>query len=238
MTRIAVEQDQWDATRNEKARKEQAKERPGYAAKNDIRKTLLQAGLSPDIALFGRMLAEAPEVNVDAACQVAHAISTHQVNLETDFYTAVDDKNQRDETGAGMLGVTGYSSACYYRYALLDRDQLMRNLGGDAQLTDTAIEAFLQAFVQAIPTGKQNSMAAQNRPSLGLFVVREKGVPCSLANAFARPVRARDTMENDLITASKQALAGYFDRMNRVYELVRECRPAPCSMTAWNRRRN
>src|SRR5208337_3145378 len=87
-----------------------------------------RAAMSADIALFGRMLAEQPGRNTDGACQVAHPISTHKVDMEMDFYTAVDDLNPKEETGAGMMGVVGFNSACYYRYALVDRDQLARNL--------------------------------------------------------------------------------------------------------------
>ena len=206
----------YDALSNDEKKK--VKEIPGWKPDKDVSKRLIDARLSADIALFGRMLAENPERNIDAACQVAHALSTHTVNLETDFYTAVDDLNASDETGAGMLGNTGYSSACYYRYAMIDRDQLLVNLGNDAGLADEAISAFLEGFVQAIPSGKQNSMAAQNRPSLGLFVVRQKGVPCSLANAFAKPVKT-GRGGDDLIDLSKTALAQYFGRMDRVYDL-------------------
>jgi CRISPR system Cascade subunit CasC len=170
---------------------------------------------SADIALFGRMLAEKPDRNIDAACQVAHAISTHQVNLETDFYTAVDDLTvERDEVGAGMLGTQGYNSACFYRYSLIDTVQLKKNLGGDVALMEQTIEAYLKAFTLAIPGAKQNSHAAQNLPSFALFIARDSGTPLSLANAFARPIRSED-----LIGASIHALARYHARMDRLYGL-------------------
>ena len=170
---------------------------------------------SADIALFGRMLAEKPEGNVDAACQVAHAISTHAVNLETDFYTAVDDlSEEREETGAGMLGTQGFNSACFYRYALIDTVQLTRNLGGDKDLAAQTVEAFLRAFTLSIPGAKQNSHAAQNLPSFGLLVARESGIPVSLANAFAAPVYSAD-----IISTSVAKLAGYHDKMQKVYGL-------------------
>ena len=191
--------------------------RRSLGADPEISKRLRAAGLSPDIGLFGRMLAELPGMNVEAACQVAHDISTHRVDLEMDFYTAVDDLNPESETGAGMMGVTHFNSACFYRYALLDRDDLHCNLNGDTALTDQAIAAFLEAWVYAIPTGKQNSMAAQNLPSLGLFAVRNGGAPCSLANAFAAPVRILPGRDEDLIGRSVQALADYWSKLQSVY---------------------
>ena len=56
---------------------------------------VFNGGKAVDVALFGRMLADMPEKNQNAACQVAHAISTHSVEREFDFYTAVDDLQAR-----------------------------------------------------------------------------------------------------------------------------------------------
>ena len=170
---------------------------------------------APDIALFGRMLAEKPELNLDAACQVAHALSTHRVTMEMDFYTAVDDLNPDDTAGAGMMGFTGYNSACFYRYARLDWEQLVKNLGDDRDLALRTVEGFLRATVQAVPTGKQNNFAAQNPPSFLLAVVREGGAAWSLANAFEKPVRAG--RDSGLVAPSVKALDSYWGRLAAVY---------------------
>ncbi len=206
--------------------------RPKLKPLKEIEDRIKAAQVSADIALFGRMLAEQPGRNTDGACQVAHPISTHKVDMEMDFYTAVDDLNPKEETGAGMMGVVGFNSACYYRYALVDRDQLARNLArkterkngkwaqeleaSDYAEADTVIKAFLEAMVYAIPTGKQNSFAAQNLPSFGLFVRRQGGVPISLANAYAKPVRAtRD--DDDLVGLSVDRLTEHWGALRRVY---------------------
>lgn len=143
-----------------------------------------------DVALFGRMLAVLPGANVDAACQVAHAISTHRVDREFDFYTAVDDLNRDDRVAADMVGTIEFNSACYYRYSVIDLDQLRRNLGGDDQAVAATLAAYVRAVVEAAPTGKQNSFAAHNPPSTVLVAWRDQGAPRSLANAFERPVAA------------------------------------------------
>jgi len=197
-------------------RKTKKEKRRSLEGKPAIKQRLRAAGLSADIALFGRMLAELPDMNVDAACQVAHAISTHRVDMDMDFYTAVDDLNPSSETGAGMMGVTGFNSSCFYRYALLDRRQLLENLR-DGALVDDVIKAFLLASVYAIPTGKQNAMAAQNLPSFGMFVVRRSGAPCSLANAFAEPARVLASQDEDLIGRSVEAFCSYWTALQRVY---------------------
>lgn len=191
--------------------------RDGVTDAKRIQETVKAARTSPDVALFGRMLAEAPDNNIDAACQVAHALSTHAAALEMDFFTAVDDLNTRDDVGAGMLGYTGFQSACFYRYALIDTEQLTDNLGGDTTTATKAVEALLWAFCDAEPSARQNSMPAHNRPSLGLFVVREKGVPTSLANAFCKPVSVKSGSP-DLVGASVAALASYHETLGKVYE--------------------
>ncbi len=233
----ATEQPEYEQAGNEEASEEagtkQKSKRPELKPRKEIEDLIKKAQVSADIALFGRMLAEQPERNTDGSCQVAHPISTHKVDMEMDFYTAVDDLNPAEETGAGMMGVVGFNSACYYRYALVDRDQLARNLARkterekgewaqkleakDYQEADTVIKAFLEAMVYAIPTGKQHSFAAQNLPSFGLFVSRKDGVPISLANAFAKPVRpTRD--DDDLVGRSVAALTKHWDAMKTVYD--------------------
>ena len=170
---------------------------------------------APDVALFGRMLAEKPELNIDAACQVAHAISTHRVSMDMDFYTAVDDIKTDEETGAGMMGVTGFNSACFYRYARIDWGQLVKNLGGDTALAKKTVEGFLHATLRAVPSGKQNSFAAQNPPDFVLGVVRSDGESWSLANAFEKPIKpGRD---GGYLNGSIASLDQYWGRLVKMY---------------------
>lgn len=170
---------------------------------------------APDIALFGRMLAEKPVMSLEAACQVAHAISTHRITMEMDFYTAVDDLQTKAEPGAGMVGFTGFNSACFYRYARIHWHQLVSNLRGDADLARQTVEGFLRAAVAAVPSGKQSSFAANNPPSFLLAVVRRDGMAWSLANAFERPVRAGH--DAGLVGPSVTALDAYWSRLCEVY---------------------
>ncbi|HVN56602.1 MAG TPA: type I-E CRISPR-associated protein Cas7/Cse4/CasC [Anaerolineaceae bacterium] len=185
------------------------------AIAKELFKTIKDRTGAPDIALFGRMLAEKPELNLDAACQVAHAISTHRVSMDMDFYTAVDELTRDDEEGAGMMGVTGFNSACFYRYARLDWNLLVKNLGGDRELARCTVEAFLRAAISAVPTGKQNSFAAQNPPDFLLGVVRTDGESWSLANAFEKPVKPG--REGGYLAPSLAALDGYWGRLETIY---------------------
>ena len=169
---------------------------------------------APDIALFGRMLAEKPELGLEAACQVAHALSTHRITMEMDFYTAVDDLTSDDTAGAGMMGFTGFNSACFYRYARIDWDQLLKSLD-NIDLARLTVEGFLRAAVEAVPSGKQNAFAAHNPPSFMLAAVREGSFAWSLVNAFERPVRARG--DSGLVGPSVKKLDAYWQCMVDVY---------------------
>jgi CRISPR system Cascade subunit CasC len=181
----------------------------------EYKKIFAKRSSAPDIALFGRMLADDPKLNIDAACQVAHAISTHRVNMEVDFYTAVDDLLDEDQSGAGMMGITGFNSACFYRYANIHWEQLVDNLGGDKALAKRTVEAFIRASIAAVPTGKQNSFAAHNPPSFVMVVVREDGANWSLANAFEKPVHAGS--KTSLSEVSIIAIDNYWGNLKRVF---------------------
>jgi len=176
-------------------------------------KRVLDGGQAADLALFGRMLATLPEKNIDASAQVAHAISTHKCGIEFDFYTAVDDLLPQGETGAGMMGTIEFNSACFYRYANVDLTQLKKNLGQDDALTAATIEAFLRAGINAVPSGKQNSMAAQNPPLFVLAVARKSGL-WSLANAFVNPATTRD---GDLVSNSIKKLDEHWGQLATMY---------------------
>ncbi|MHB8455721.1 MAG: type I-E CRISPR-associated protein Cas7/Cse4/CasC [Acidiferrobacterales bacterium] len=149
---------------------------------------IFNGGKAVDVALFGRMLADMPEKNQNAACQVAHAISTHSVEREFDFYTAVDDLKPEDTAGADMMGTVEFNSACFYRYAVVDWGKLVENLQGDVDLAAKGLRAFLEGFVVAEPTGKQNTFAAHNPPEFIVVSVRRNTAPRNLANAFETAV--------------------------------------------------
>ena len=177
-------------------------------------KALLNGQKAVDVAMFGRMLADMPGVNQDAAWQVAHAISTHRVEREFDYFTAVDDKGDADETGAGMIGQVEFNSATFYRYAVIDPAKLKKNLHDDKELALTGIKAFAQAMARAIPTGKQNTFAAHNPPSFVGIVLRHAS-PFNLANAFEKPVWPKT--DKELTKLSVDALARHDAQVSAFY---------------------
>jgi CRISPR system Cascade subunit CasC len=144
-----------------------------------------------DVALFGRMVANASDLVVDAAAQVAHAISVDPVETEFDYFTAVDDvKDAAGEKGAAHIGTLEFNSSTLYRYATLNLDQLELNLG-DRAATARAASAFVDAFIRSMPTGKQNTFANRTAPSAVVVVIRDDQ-PVNLSGAFEEPVRHVD----------------------------------------------
>ena len=186
--------------------------------KKELEKHTKNRTTAPDIALFGRMLADNPSLNIDAACQFSHALSTHSVtNTEFDFFTAVDDKQPDDEAGAGMMGLIPFNSATYYRCVRIDWEQLVHNLGGDVALAQVTVEAFMKAFAVIVPTGMKNSFVNQTKPDLLVAVTRSDNDGQSLMTAFEAPVRpARD---GGYVAKSIEALATYWDKVEDKFRL-------------------
>lgn len=186
--------------------------------KKDLTKHLKDRRLAPDIALFGRMLAEHPDLSVDAACQVAHALSTHAVHTaEFDYYTAVDDLTPEEESGAGMLGLVAFNSATYYRCVRIDWEQLVTNLNGDVALASQTVSGFMKAFALVVPSGMRNSFINQHAPDFLMAVVRHNNDGQSLDNAFEKPVRA--DRNGGHAAGSIKALSEYWEQVDRAFRL-------------------
>lgn len=195
----------------EKKSKKDAKSAAGGDVGKKL-KELLNGGKAVDVALFGRMLADMPAVNQDAACQVAHAISTHRVEREFDYFTAVDDKEE--DVVTGMIGQVEFNSATFYRYAVVDLDKLSANLQKDRELVLAAVQAFTLATARAVPSGKQNTFAAHNLPQFVGVCLRQVG-PMNLANAFEKPVSPR--RDQSLTEQSVHMLAEHEAKFAAIY---------------------
>ncbi|TNC22056.1 type I-E CRISPR-associated protein Cas7/Cse4/CasC [Amycolatopsis alkalitolerans] len=193
----------------------------GKALKAAKVKELADRDHSVDIALFGRMVADQADINVDAAAQVAHAISVHPVETEFDYFTAVDDRNTEEETGAGMIGTVEFNSSTLYRYATVNVGRLRETLG-DTLATRRAAEAFVSAFVRSMPTGKQNTFANRTLPEAVVVQVRESQ-PINLVGAFEHPVRELGVVGR--IKAASDALRDEAREIERAY--------GECPIAAW-----
>lgn len=150
----------------------------------------LNAGKGVDISLFGRMVADDPILNTDASAQVAHAISTHKVDNEYDYYTAMDDRSPEDQAGAGMIGTIEFNSSTLYRYSTVAVHDLKDNLG-DIALTARAVKEYIRAFMLSMPTGKVNTFA-NNTPPYVVMVALRRDQPINLVGAFERPIKKKD----------------------------------------------
>lgn len=183
---------------------------PTIEAKPEI--ILLRADSAVDVAMFGRMLADNPDFNREAAVQVAHAVTTHRVAVEDDFYTAVDDlKKKGEDAGAGFMGETGYGSGLFYLYVCVDANLLVSNLAGNADLAKLSLKSLVEALATVSPTGKQASFASRSRAS---YILAEIGTqqPRTLAAAFAQAVKGENIIEDSIL-----ALTSTCEQMDAVY---------------------
>lgn len=166
-----------------------------------------------DIALFGRMLAAKPEFNVEAACQVGHAITVHRAKAEDDYFTAVDDlKGDADDRGAAHVGEMEFGAGVYYLYLCINETLLVENLRGDKALAARAVKALIETAATVAPRGKQNSFASRSRASY-IRVERGDEQPRNLAMAFVKPVGGEDMIREAMETLRSEA-----ERFAQVYE--------------------
>lgn len=182
----------------------------------DLKKLVLRrADGAVDIAMFGRMLADEPSFNRDAAVQISHAITTHRVTVEDDWFSAVDDLKKRgpdaEDAGAGHLGEVGFGSGVFYLYACVNFDLLVENLNGDEALAKRGMQSLAKALATATPGGKQNSFA--HHP-LAAYIRAERGTrqPRDLSGAFFKAITG-----DDLLRASIQALDQTAKNIDQVY---------------------
>lgn len=161
----------------------------GEKSKTELQ-DLLKNDPAIDISLFGRMVADDPKLNEDASSQVAHAISTHEIQTEFDFFTATDDFSSANDAGAGMLGTIEYNSSTLYRYANVAVHEFGRQIG-DQTLVVNALKLFVEAFVKSMPTGKINTFANQTLPQALLICLR-RDRPISLVSAYEQPIRSSE----------------------------------------------
>lgn len=178
--------------------------------------------ISADLALFGRMVTSDYFVDVDAAMQVAHAISTHAVNRESDFFTAMDDLLKPDEeAGAAMMGDVDYNSCCYYEYASIDTDILRENLKNSDDpdgLIDKLLPILVKAMAYTNPSGKQNTFAGQILPDMVMVECKKDKIPLSYVNAFETPIPTWSA-NPEIVKKSVKAFAEHVDKMDAAYEL-------------------
>lgn len=187
---------------------------PGRLTAADVANTPESAA---DIAMFGRMLADAPNQNVEAAVQVSHAVTTHRAVPEDDYYTAVDDhRPDEEDAGAGFLGTLEFAAGLFYLYVCVDLRLLARNLTNNEALYRAAVSALITAAATVAPSGKQNAFASRAR---AFYVMAELGPqqPRSLGGAFLAPVENNGQHGRDSISA----LETFRNGMDKAY--------GPCS---------
>ncbi len=206
----------------------------------DLQKEASQGEFRPitvDMAMFGRMVTSEAFRNIEASVQVAHALSTHTIRHEFDYFTAVDDlqgtgNESGDDPGADMIGEIEFNSACYYKYFAIDLNGLVDNLTGTStfrrvpsdeereearEAAAASIVGLLRGAIFSTPSGKQNTFAAHQLPEFILVEIRPTRTPVSYANAFLEPVRANE--DSNILVASAQKLAIHAEKLTKTFGL-------------------
>jgi len=202
----------------------------GRIGKKEIGRTIkgVQLKDAADIALFGRMVADDHTLTVEGAAMFSHALSTHTVDNEIDFFAAVDDLQPKEEAGAGMTGTLEFNSATYYRFAALNLDMLadedhLGALKEDGEIVVTqderrkVVEAFIRWTLMAVPVARKNSMNSNTLPGFVLGIVRENGHPIQLVNAFENPVRRSGG--KGLFEISRERLLEEYENLKKSWDL-------------------
>ena len=174
--------------------------------------SILNDDISIDIALFGRMVADNTILNEDASSQVAHAISTHAIQSEFDFFTAVDDLAPEDNAGAGMLGTVEYNSSTLYRYANIALHDFYKQLA-DKEETINATKLFVKSFVESMPTGKINTFANQTLPQ-AIVVSLRSDRPLNMVSAFEEPIKS----DNGYVDKSIEKLFAEYTKYDKILD--------------------
>jgi len=202
--------------KKQKAAKEKARVALAKPASKAVKALGDKVKDAADIAIFGRMVADDHSLMVEGAGLFSHAISTHKVSNEIDFFSAVDDENVDDE-GAGHIGTLEFNSACYYRYVGLNMDLLadeqhLAHFSPDER--KKVVDTFLRAAIEATPSARKNSMFGLNPPAYVLGL-RRTGQPLSLVNAFEAPVRSN----GGYVAASTEKLESHWQELRQLYNI-------------------
>ena len=160
-----------------------------------------------DIALFGRMVAQAAELNIEAAASFSHAISTHRVANEVEFFTALDD--EQTEPGSAHMGSLEFNSATYYRYISLDLGQLSSNLAGLE--IEEAIAVFTKALFTAVPAARQATQSGACPWAYAQVLVRRGQ---RLQASFETAVKAQD---GGFLEPSKKELKAWIAKQEKLW---------------------
>jgi CRISPR system Cascade subunit CasC len=176
-----------------------------------------------DIAVFGRMVASDHSLTLDGAGLFNHSLSTHKADNEIDFFSAVDDLQPEEEAGAGMTGTLEFTSATYYRYAALNLDLLWsgdKERPGTLEMLSpeerkTVVDTFLRASILAMPGARKNSMNAHTLPGYVLGLVKAKGQPLQLINAFEKPIPNNN--HDGLMQPSIVALTEHHEQLKKTW---------------------
>lgn len=184
------------------------------AAKKNLKGLGSDVSDAADIALFGRMVANPPDLTIEGATMFSHALSTHAVRSDLDFFSAIDDVIQT----SAHIDTAEFNSACYYRYIGINLDLLKQSNMFDQTQYKEVLKTFIEATVMANPVARKNSMFAYSLPAF-ILGIRRQGQPLSLANAFEEPVKQS---KHGYVAQSIEKLIEEWNHLKNTFALTSE----------------
>ncbi|MFW6053279.1 MAG: type I-E CRISPR-associated protein Cas7/Cse4/CasC [Persicimonas sp.] len=207
-------------------------------SKGDLKKALtgLELATGLDAAMFGRMATSDVLARGDAAVHVAHALTTHAQETESDYFLAADElKSDTGELGGGHINSAELTSGLFYSYQVIDVPLLVSNLTGksrddwqDAErdLAAEVVRRMIHLVTTVSPGAKLGSTAPYSRAQ-ALLVEAGTSQPRTLANAFQTPASRENVLED-----SYRKLGRYVSQMDGMYGVDTERRLAAMGDTA------
>lgn len=195
----------------------------GFAKDHKVAHATLQQAIgktkAPDVALFGRFVAHAPDKSIDGALYTGQALTIDATTAQNDFFSALDDRQAEDSSGSAHIDNQTFQSGVFYRYDAVDLATLHRNTCQDDQYTADLLASFVHATVTTLPSGKQRSFGAYAMPSTVLLVFKPHAQQTSLMNAFETPV-TRNLKDNRNISEEGAALMlARYRREQQMYDM-------------------
>jgi CRISPR system Cascade subunit CasC len=161
------------------------------------------------VAVYGRMFADSPSMDIEAASYHSQMLTTHESEPETDFFTAVEEDPQGQ--GSGHLDTKSFGSGVFHRSHVLDLVTLKETLKESKDIP-SIIEGFIRSCVEAFPTARQHSDFSRNPPSYVAITLKTSGQPISMMGAFSKPVRGSNLLEDSI-----KALRAHRSNLFKVY---------------------
>lgn len=167
-----------------------------------------------EISLFGRMYANDKDWNVEAACQVSHAVSIQKTEFEDD--TWVCRQSDMSKLGCITMGTSNIGSAIVYYSVNLNIKDLLKKYNNDVEAVKKYVAKFLVAtYAHPLESGANGT----NHNSQPLFfnVTIGNFIPHNHLEVFYKPVEP-DSDIDSIKETLKQSIHKDLEKQKQMIE--------------------